>query len=157
MKYEGIYGKKEKKLQMVIPESTRPALATTGLLSQRKPAKTLSSCYLSPLKISLKPYQNHPCLLSRLSFFKFFPLLLFTARPLEKPPSVSAIPTLQFLHQLAWLPPTTFMGSHALGQLSMRLSFMGPSPLPSTNVMKRGKKKILPDPPLLQKGSTTTL
>ena len=48
---------------------------------------------------------------------------------------------------------TTLMGSHALGQLSMRLvSCIRRSP-PSTNVMKR-RKWLLSRAPSLQKGST---
>ena len=67
---------------------------------------------------------------------------------------------LLFPPQPAWLPLTTFMGSHALGQLSMRLSCMGRSPLLSFfhKCNEKGKKKknspAHPPPlPLLQKGS----
>ena len=58
------------------------------------------------------------------------------------------------IHQPAWLPSTTLMGSHAFGQLSMRLvSSMGRSPpAPKKNAKKR--KQITLPRALTKKGST---
>ena len=58
------------------------------------------------------------------------------------------------IHQPAWLPSTALMGSHAFGQLSMRLvSSMGRSPpAPKKNAKKR--KQITLPRALTKKGST---
>ena len=65
---------------MVIPESTRLALVTIGLLSQRKkPTETLFSCYPP---YSLKPSKKKKtiCPLSQLSCF-LFPSLSYFSLP----------------------------------------------------------------------------
>ena len=75
------------------------------------------------------------------------PISLYLSKPL---------PTPLFVHQPAWLLPTTLMGSHAFGQLTTRLiSCMGRFPPSSTNIMKRSPQIILPGP-LTSKGVYTS-
>ena len=55
------------------------------------------------------------------------------------PPNLQLYSLSYSSHQPAWLPPTTFMGNHAFGQLQVRLVSCisrSPHPLSPTNVMK---------------------
>ena len=153
MKYEGIYGKKEKKLKMVIPESTRPALATTGLLSQRKTSQN-PFLLLSLSSQNISETQPKPPMSSLTTLF----LQVLPPPSVHRPSSGKPPLCLSSTHSP--IPPSASMASsnHLHGQpcpwpvvYAALVHGAVPLPLSSINVMKMGKK-ILPRPSFTSKG-----